>query len=329
MSREPWTSSTNSRDFSNPRDHARRRIAELTALINPLIAERQQWQAELDSIVYPVLTLPPEVTSLIFVHSKHEHEDRYIMTSKTAPLLLIQICRQWRTIAFATPSLWQHIAFGCGAMQNNRRELLAMWLKHSACLPMFISLKSPDDAEMQSLISDTLIHCHRWQEIMISSANFDGADHKFPILRCAKLSSLVDYLNPRTITLQNAPMLRTASVSLTLHDSVVHLPWPQLITLRIDALGLTLHPAASCIPMLSHCSQLNALTFVTYGRREHSDDPATISQPHVTLQSLRSLNLKDGTYIVPHLTLPHLQHLMFNGKIGAAIEAFDALWSRS
>ncbi|KAJ7113036.1 hypothetical protein C8R44DRAFT_596190, partial [Mycena epipterygia] len=78
----------------------------LITLINSLTIERQHLQAELDRIVYPVLTLPSEITSDIFIQSipRDSNPSRH-----TAPLLLTQICRQWRAIALATPSLWQSI----------------------------------------------------------------------------------------------------------------------------------------------------------------------------------------------------------------------------
>ncbi|KAJ6533027.1 hypothetical protein B0H19DRAFT_1383782 [Mycena capillaripes] len=48
-------------------DSLRSRISELDALIASLTAERQRLQAESDAIVYPVLSLPPEVTTEIFL----------------------------------------------------------------------------------------------------------------------------------------------------------------------------------------------------------------------------------------------------------------------
>ncbi|KAJ7108128.1 hypothetical protein C8R44DRAFT_585533, partial [Mycena epipterygia] len=54
---------------------------------------------------YPVITLPNEMTSRIFLYciptQSAEHHSIH-----TAPLLLIQICRHWRDIALSTSELW-------------------------------------------------------------------------------------------------------------------------------------------------------------------------------------------------------------------------------
>ncbi|KAJ6533078.1 hypothetical protein B0H19DRAFT_884848, partial [Mycena capillaripes] len=83
----------------------RSRISELDALIASLTAERQRLQAESDAIVYPVLSLPPEITMEIFSCCiPSESNPRPSPTE--APLLLAQICRQWREVALHTPALW-------------------------------------------------------------------------------------------------------------------------------------------------------------------------------------------------------------------------------
>ncbi|KAJ7751712.1 hypothetical protein B0H16DRAFT_1211046, partial [Mycena metata] len=53
--------------------------------------------------VYPILTLPVEVTTEIFVHCLPENP---ILSGKLAPLLLGRICRKWRDIAYGHPRLW-------------------------------------------------------------------------------------------------------------------------------------------------------------------------------------------------------------------------------
>ncbi|KAJ6533031.1 hypothetical protein B0H19DRAFT_879289, partial [Mycena capillaripes] len=85
--------------------YLRNRLYELDTLIASLTAERQRLQAKLDAIVYPVLSLPPEITMEVFVRCLPSESDR-CPSWKQAPLLLAQICRQWRQIALDTPALW-------------------------------------------------------------------------------------------------------------------------------------------------------------------------------------------------------------------------------
>ncbi|KAJ7673814.1 hypothetical protein DFH06DRAFT_954437, partial [Mycena polygramma] len=70
---------------------------------------RRGWQENIKAaklllaeIVYPVLTLPPEITAQIFVQAVKPLDKA---SSTSAPLLLLRICRQWRTIALSTPRL--------------------------------------------------------------------------------------------------------------------------------------------------------------------------------------------------------------------------------
>ncbi|KAJ7181106.1 hypothetical protein C8R46DRAFT_828947, partial [Mycena filopes] len=69
-----------------------------------LTEEKIAIQKSLDSTVYPILTIPFEITAVIFVHCLPDTPAR--PSSTMAPILLTRICRQWRDIAGSTPKLW-------------------------------------------------------------------------------------------------------------------------------------------------------------------------------------------------------------------------------
>ncbi|KAJ7610582.1 hypothetical protein DFH06DRAFT_1246126 [Mycena polygramma] len=69
-----------------------------------LNTKQHELETKLSLIVYPVLTLPPEITARFFVACLPDGCVR--PCSKSAPLLLAQICHQWREIAISTPELW-------------------------------------------------------------------------------------------------------------------------------------------------------------------------------------------------------------------------------
>ncbi|KAJ7635282.1 hypothetical protein FB45DRAFT_681008, partial [Roridomyces roridus] len=81
----------------------RARLFELDSLITALQAERDALQTESDAIVYPVLSLPPEITADIFEHCV---VSRSTPSPTQAPLLFMQVCREWRQVALASPRLW-------------------------------------------------------------------------------------------------------------------------------------------------------------------------------------------------------------------------------
>ncbi|KAJ7167804.1 hypothetical protein C8R46DRAFT_1094193, partial [Mycena filopes] len=66
------------------------------------------------SVVYPVLSLPHEITSEIFLHClppipELRSDAESGPSVALAPLLLIQICRTWRNVALSTPQLWNNL----------------------------------------------------------------------------------------------------------------------------------------------------------------------------------------------------------------------------
>ncbi|KAJ7137277.1 hypothetical protein C8R46DRAFT_1361877 [Mycena filopes] len=88
------------------------KIKSQIALYKKYIAALEEQADELEEdlalIVYPVLSLPLEITSTIFVHCLPSH-GRVKPSSSRAPLLLAQICHDWREIALATCALWRSV----------------------------------------------------------------------------------------------------------------------------------------------------------------------------------------------------------------------------
>ncbi|KAJ6457115.1 hypothetical protein C8R47DRAFT_995901, partial [Mycena vitilis] len=74
-------------------------------ILSELDARRQTLKRDLDQIIYPVLALPPEIISRIFVLCLPIH-GRVRPSPRSPPLLLTQVCRDWREIALATCELW-------------------------------------------------------------------------------------------------------------------------------------------------------------------------------------------------------------------------------
>jgi hypothetical protein len=78
--------------------------------LRALDARRKVLKAHLDAYIYPVLTLPNEIVSEIFLHTLPSALSDHCPSSTQGPLLLGQICRKWREIALFTPALWSNIA---------------------------------------------------------------------------------------------------------------------------------------------------------------------------------------------------------------------------
>ncbi|KAJ7648631.1 hypothetical protein DFH06DRAFT_948137, partial [Mycena polygramma] len=68
-----------------------------------LLKEKNTIEDSLNLIIYPILTLPLELTSEIFLHCVPMEP---VPTVGDAPMLLGRICREWRQIAYGDPRLW-------------------------------------------------------------------------------------------------------------------------------------------------------------------------------------------------------------------------------
>nr|GAT53412.1 predicted protein [Mycena chlorophos] len=106
----------------------------------------------------PATHLPTELVSLIFLRcldtkpSPHSHRPwslvlthpdnaptEYVFPSNTqAPLVLLFVCRAWRDICLATPTLWNSL--GVSGYRNSRLSE-STWLSRGAALPVDISTK--------------------------------------------------------------------------------------------------------------------------------------------------------------------------------------------
>ncbi|KAJ7187330.1 hypothetical protein C8R46DRAFT_1059491 [Mycena filopes] len=72
---------------------------------------RAKEDEEEDPIPYPVLTLPNEIVSEIFIRVLPPYPECPPWKGSLSPSLLTQICRKWREIALSTPELWRAMAF--------------------------------------------------------------------------------------------------------------------------------------------------------------------------------------------------------------------------
>ncbi|KAJ6607929.1 hypothetical protein B0H10DRAFT_2069832 [Mycena sp. CBHHK59/15] len=140
----------------------RDRYAELNAQIHAL--ERRSIRKKLRALIYPVLTLPDEVTSEIFVHCLPPVATEQWPSNPSnsdAPLLLLRICSTWKDIALATPRLWTSFQLtDCRSSRTldheHGRQMLSAWVERTASAPLYISLHHHDPvAELSPSLNET------------------------------------------------------------------------------------------------------------------------------------------------------------------------------
>ncbi|KAJ6605070.1 hypothetical protein B0H10DRAFT_607812 [Mycena sp. CBHHK59/15] len=179
---------------------ARARIAELDYQISALESEIRGMRSEqkklhktLDGYIYPVVTLPNEVTSEIFVHFPPVFPKRPPPTGLFSPTLLGQICRKWREIAFSTPSIWRAVALDLRHPKflDQKLHLLQLWLDRARNCSLSISLYSSETTalSLSEFVEAVLPHCTRWEdmEFVLSDADLRRIQGKMPLLQHLKV----------------------------------------------------------------------------------------------------------------------------------------------
>ncbi|KAJ7157209.1 hypothetical protein C8R46DRAFT_1113791 [Mycena filopes] len=144
-------------------------IAELNLRLRAL--ERARWpiESELDRIVYPVLSLPPEITAEIFLRclpharapSVESGFERIRPNPQRAPLLLLQVCGTWREIALSTPRLWDCLylydsTFEEGYSLNAVTKVITDWFGRAGSSPLTLSLEI-SETQKRRLEADAVV----------------------------------------------------------------------------------------------------------------------------------------------------------------------------
>ncbi|KAJ6494156.1 hypothetical protein DFH09DRAFT_1172994 [Mycena vulgaris] len=264
----------------------------------------------------PVLLLPPEITSLIFGlclpsgprwPSPHE-----------APLLLAQICRQWRDICVRTPGLWESISFD----ENGSVQLLKECLSRAGNRPLTLSLEAEGGIRAGELMEAIIPHCLQWKDVhlvlpMSAYVQLSSYSGPFPMLRRLDFVATTDWDEPELILIRDAPFLRDARVT-KLPYHTIELPLEQLTTLHFNSFS----KPAQAMAALQRCPHLLDLAF--------SFPPVHHLTPPVQLRSLQSLAISSVSAL-QYLTVPRLERLFiaYIGNTEANITALKVLRSQA
>ncbi|KAJ7174038.1 hypothetical protein C8R43DRAFT_914639 [Mycena crocata] len=249
----------------------------------------------------PIFLLPPELTSTIFQHCLLEEtlDGNYLSNEPSpghAPLLLTQICSQWREICIATPELWASFTFRRGTP-----ELLQTWLSRAGSYPLSFALDSTSetDTRADALMATVMPYCRQWRYVRLSlppPAYLQLSRYKGPFPALRHLDLTTTGLLEGRIIIRDAPMLRKVRVN-CIRYAEIDLPWEQLTTLSVswfnDPAQVVTALGRSPALLDFTCGVLIAYTTTALPTSTHS------------LQSLTVANVG----ILRYLTLPRLERL--------------------
>ncbi|KAJ6473280.1 hypothetical protein C8R45DRAFT_1217710 [Mycena sanguinolenta] len=302
----------------------RNRLAELNAQIALLEGERNLIQKTLNSVTYPILTLPFEITSAIFVDCLPDLQDAppildFSPERLPIPVLLTQICRTWREIAFKIPRIWATFSLRVDEVRGRDHTLLprrlAEWLEKAGSSPLSFILKRnihTGPAASAPLLDPIFALSNRWQNVHVRLSHQDFVKEQFQLNVRGRLHSLEElrintkYCSGTTIVtaFELAPRLRSVSLD-GLSASVILLPWRQLTHFSSGLIN-----GMDCLHVLRSADSLVECKFDLI---DGNMDEMALLPKNVTLQTLHLRGDTVCSDILSILTLPSLVELQYDG----------------
>ncbi|KAK7062026.1 hypothetical protein R3P38DRAFT_2832947 [Favolaschia claudopus] len=307
--------------------HLRARLAALDTQIlqqRRALDELEQSRSDVErelfaTATYDVLTLPVEITTEIFLvchatgpslllpHGKHH--------GTPAPLVLSAVCRGWRTIAHATPALWDSFRVDFQKFTSNTEAadiLIDSWLARAQPHPLSLELQC---LEVQGSFASVKALTHRWSQqirsltlVILADVHELGFDlAAFPILESVMLCCATSISPSIPVgVFQNAPLLHDIQLGWSLYPRQFQFDWEwkRLTKFSGKLDSMELFALAPALVELT-CTFLPAL------------DASLVVTQHLTLESLTVAD-DDGDEsldVLQYLTLPALRRLdIFDSK---------------
>ncbi|KAJ7186381.1 hypothetical protein C8R46DRAFT_1057069 [Mycena filopes] len=218
---------------------------------------------------YPVLTLPPEIVSEIFVSFLPSYPEPPPKTGLLSPFLLCQICRQWRAIAASTPDLWRAIAFDLFSASKTfstaQLERAETWLARSGMRPLSIRLICTPgvyiNPSLTILFNKLLALSQRWEylHLAVPFDFFALVNGNMPFLRALTIRVYENLPVSNTVrAFPRAPALRSVLLRQSF-PRALPLPWAQITRLESRSLY-----TSECLSILDAMPQLSYCQFEVY-----------------------------------------------------------------
>ncbi|KAJ7629766.1 hypothetical protein DFH06DRAFT_1225375 [Mycena polygramma] len=227
-------------------------ILHLERTLAQLRLEHSQAQERIDSYTYPVLTLPNEITSKIFLQVLPPYPEFPPVFGPLSPTLLTHICRQWRVIAIGTPELWSSISYFDNYHKEWKVLMIQLWLERSRGCPLYLNHEEPELSRSYEFMDAITPHRARWGylKIELELCDFRIFAAPMPLLRHLDLTDSA----PPPVPMGPAPLLRTAILDDYCAAVVLILPWAQLTSITLlEAYPSKFVPILTQTPNLVYC----------------------------------------------------------------------------
>ncbi|KAJ7166899.1 hypothetical protein C8R46DRAFT_1219278 [Mycena filopes] len=140
-------------------------IARHEQALKDLERDRANVKLALGAFTYPILTLPPEVTTEIFLRCLPEAN--VPPSGDDAPIVLLSVCKEWRTIAISVQRLWNTVYLNFRHIPRSillDEHILDVWFTRAGSCPLALtlydSLLPEHDTDDNELLVRKLIRRH-------------------------------------------------------------------------------------------------------------------------------------------------------------------------
>ncbi|KAF8214669.1 hypothetical protein K438DRAFT_1927013 [Mycena galopus ATCC 62051] len=266
------------------------------------------------SVPSPVLSLPFEITSQIFVHCLPEESEDPIHPYPSldeAPLVFTRVCRTWRTVAISTSTLWNHVRIELdsddrpGHIDEKWVNLLDLWLQRSDPQPLSLTVSNWSyTAPAETLLGVLNCQSSRWRDVTFKLPfnHFSRFEEhaSLPLLERLTLSAhgSPDIINPIS-AFRHAPLLRHVCFEAGMHPSDVFLPWEQLTSVEFYGARVD-----DCLELLELAPNIvNCIFDVQY--ESHA---VALASPLASLHSF-TFSGPAGWALLRYIAMPALQML--------------------
>ncbi|KAJ7475209.1 hypothetical protein B0H11DRAFT_2235835 [Mycena galericulata] len=271
---------------------------------------------------YPILTLPFDIISQIFVYCLPQEDDALPWRTE-APLLLAGICRHWRDVALATHELWNTMHLNLRAHTILKiTPLLDFWLPRAGNLPRSMSLiyrgesefnylASIGDAALDALVDIMRHYAQHWSSLELhvpfkALLRLRAPPDGFSSLRKITLND--SSRSPQTQVIaafSKAPKLRELHIMAGVSTADLDLPYQQMEILRLDNSN-----PRDCVQALNLVPNITKLTSTLWTFRGFGAAASASTLRLTHLESIRVvLSHTRGPALLSCLTLPALKHL--------------------
>ncbi|KAJ6456442.1 hypothetical protein C8R45DRAFT_578403 [Mycena sanguinolenta] len=290
-------------------------ILHLERTILALRAEKAVVQARLDAYKFPVLTLPNEITSEIFIHFLPTYPEPPPLAGLASPTSLTHVCSKWRQVALATPALWRAIKLDPEDEPNEQfRHISDAWIRRSGSLPLSLVLNTDNRNFLHEIFTDPLAmateRCEH-VDLWVSLPALPRIGAPMPMLRSLEFAV---YTFGDVFTFYEAPQLRNVVLRGRI-SSLVVLPWIQLTSLTLNYAEVN-----KCVEILTQTLNLVRCVLII-GDYNPGLDEVTTDGLDLALPRLESLVMKHSgppeqidagflpSFVVPSLCQLELQEI--------------------